>query len=284
MSNLPIPPESVLAFPFQNTVPIGSSSPVPDDESTQEKGFSRQSYNKSYYHANKKRIHEKKKNRSRSNVLQLFAKGETKGPSRIERLKEIFQQVEIAALLFLSLIMTVYLIREAAAFYLETHESIFLSYLKAGLVEGIAILFSFSRGKSFVLRWAQGLVVVLLCGLTLWTMSGRLVRSAVHDSTQTRTLMKVIADLEGEEAQKERLHEVMIKREWIGSARRHEKDLDLIRERLASSRQTLTSLQSPDVIMNGLGILIAFRLLLVIANLVSIHRVVEYFSCETTHK
>ena len=115
-------------------------------------------------------------------------------------------------------------------------------------------------------------------------MSGKVMRSAIHDSTQTRTLMKVVADLEGEAAQKERLHEVMIKREWVGSARRHEKDLDLIREKLASSRQVLTTLQSPEVIMNGLGILIAFRLLLVIANLVSIHRVVEYFSSETAHK
>lgn len=270
---------------FQNTLSSKQgTNHMFNQETTQTTQFSRQEYNRLYYQTNKKRIHQKKKSRSRTNVLQLFAKGEARHPSEANLLKKIFCWAELIALAGLSIIMTLYLVREAAGFYLEGHDSPCLSYLKAGLVEGIAILFSFSRGKSVILKWSQKLVVVLLCSLTLWTMSGKLVRSAVHDSTQTRTLMKVVADLEGEEAQKERLHEVMIKREWVGSARRHEKELDLIREKLVAARQQLASLQSPDIIMNGLGILIAFRLLLVIANLVSIHRVVEYFSSDTVQQ
>ena len=283
--NTLVPQDTQLGTLFQNTLSSKQgTTQMFNQESKQTTQFSRQEYNRLYYQTNKKRIHQKKKNRSRTNVLQLFSKGEARHPSEANILKKVFCCAELIALAGLSVVMTLYLVREAAGFYLEAHDSPFLSYVKAGLVEGIAILFSFSRGKSAILKWSQKLVVVLLCSLTLWTMSGKVVRSAAHDSSQTRTLMKVVNDLEGEEAQKERLHEVMIKREWVGSARRHERDLDLIREKLASARQTLASLQSPEVIMNGLGILIAFRFLLMVANLVSIHRVVEYFSSEATQK
>lgn len=243
------------------------------DHQANSAGSSRQDYHRHYYQINKERIQAKKKNRHRTNVFQLFKQATGGSSNPPQTLWSILRYLEIAVLSAMSLFMTCYLIRESAAFYLDALEAPTIAFLKAGIIESTSILFSFSRGKSRVLRWSQPILVVLLGGLTLWTMSGRLVKSAVHDSDHAKTVIRVIADLEGEEAQKERLHELMIKREWIGSARKHEKGLDEIRKRLVTAREELVMLQAPTVIMNGLGILIAFRLLVVIANLMYVgHR------------
>ena len=276
----------------EDVLPIHDQSPISKmqggiqmlTQQTSSTGFSRQDYNRQYYQINKGRIQARKKNRNRTNVLQLFKPSTGGGSNPPQSLWCVLRFFEIVALSAMSLFMTCYLIRESAAFYLEALEPPTIAFLKAGMIESTSILFSFSRGKSWILRWSQPILVVLLSGLTLWTMSGRLVKSAVQDSGHTKTVMRVIADLEGEVAQKEKLHELMIKREWIGSARKHEKGLDEIRGRLVAARQELAKLQAPTVIMNGLGILIAFRLLLVIANLICIHRVVEYFSIESVRK
>ncbi len=237
---------------------------------------SKKNYNRRYYEMNKVRILQKKKNRSRTNVFQLFRKG----PAESSDLSKsvwfwCFGALELLALIGLSVIMTYFLVKESAGFYLDAQESPVSAYMKAGMIEGIAVLFSFSRGPSPILRGLQRILVILLCGLTLWTMTGRLVRSAVQNSVHTQSVASVVTDLEQEVAQKERLHEVMIKREWVGSARRYEKGLDTLRRRLSNSRQELGTLQAPEVVMSGLGILIAFRLLIAVANLICIHRVVE---------
>ena len=237
--------------------------------------FSRKDYNRTYYLQNKQRLAEKKRNRQKKNVLQLFSS--TKVPSGIFsiRISGIFKWVELAILIALTVLMTQYLVKESARFYLEGNESLISAYLKATMVEGIAILFSFSRGKRRSLRIAQRGVMVLLCGLTLFTMSGSVVRTAVQDTTKYRTMTQSIKDLETEQAQKEQLREKFMNREWIGATRRIDKDLAQIRRRLEGIREGRLLAQAPDVITNGLIILIIFRFLVVAANLICIHLVVE---------
>jgi hypothetical protein len=180
--------------------------------------------------------------------------------------------VEICALLCLVAIMTYFLVAESAKFYLQASERPTAAYLKAGMVEAIAIVFSFSGGGGSLLRWLQKLLVGLLCGLTLLTMSGPLVRSAVQEVIKVQSASRAIGALNIEITQKELLQKEYVNKGWLGAARRYEKGIDQVRRQLAIQRQSLTTLEVPGVTLNGLGILVAFRLLIVVANLIAVHR------------
>ena len=240
--------------------------------------FSRKSYNRAYYLQNKQRLAEKKQRRKRKNILQLFSKAKVPAESASIRLPRIFKWVELIILITLSIVMTQYLVKESAGYYLEGNESEVSAYLKAAMVEGIAILFSFSRGRQRSLRVAQKAVMLLLCGLTLFTLSGRIIRSAVQDTSKFRTVTQTIKDLEAERDQKEQLRDKFMSREWIGATRKVDKDLSQVRKRLEELRHESMTVQAPDVVMSGLIILIAFRFLVVAANLICIHLIVEVLS------
>ena len=270
-------------FSFQNPdSPLGGISMM-NQEEMQTKNFSREEYNRKYYQENKQKICQRRKGQSSMKVLQLFSKGKAAESSPVIS-QEVFHWVELLVFVVLSIIMTQYLIRESAIFYLEAHESLLAAYSKAIMVEGTGILFSFSRGNGIVLRWAQKVVMVLLCGLTLFTMSCKLFRSAVHDSSSYRITAQMIKDLEVEQEEKGQLRKTLVSREWIGATRRYDQDLVQVRQRLKDARQKLETMEAPDVTMGGFGILVIFRLLVVAANLICIHRVVELIASETAQK
>jgi len=246
-------------------------------EQSQMRSISRNEYNKAYYERNKEKIAQKKKQRGKSKVIQLFAKTDVDFDA-MQALCTIGRWLEILALTLLVVVMTSFLVREAAGFYLEACESPLCAYVKAGMVEGIAILFSLSRGRSLFLRRSQQALVVLLCGLTLWTMSGKLIRTASSDTVRVQTLTRTVTDLEGEIAQKQTLRQELLARGWLGAARRYEKGLDQIRQKLKEARATVEMTQAPQVVINSLGVLIAFRCLLVAANLICLHRLFEHFT------
>lgn len=248
------------------------------------KTMSKQEYNRRYYQLRKEKLLAEKKSHSGAKVLRLLVPVEKIEFSLLKTIKPSLRCIEIIALTTLIFVMTTYLIRESALFYLEAMDAPWVAYMKAGMVEGIAVLFSFSRGRSFVLRWSQKIVVVLLCTLTLWTMTGKLVKSASQDTSKTRSVMQVIADLETERSQKEGLRQELLSRGWIGAVRKSEKSLDQIRERITQARQELAGLQAPHIILNSLGILIAFRLLIVASNLICFHRVSERLGLDAMQK
>ncbi len=254
-----------------------------DPTSIQTKRVSRQEYNRIYYQKSKER-REKKKKHSVAKVFQLFARGDGSGLSGFNRTRAVFRWLEVLVLISLSFIMSYFLVKEAASFYLDAQESSLISYLKAGMVEGVAILFSFSRGKSIVLQWSQRVVVVLLCSLTLWTMTNKPVKAASLDVSKVRLMEEVIEELEGERIQKEALQKQFVQREWLGAARKYDKGLDEIRSKLSEARRELAKMQAPQIILNGLGLLISFRFLVVVANLICFHRLAEQLGLETEHK
>ncbi len=270
-------------FSFQSADSQQNAISMTNQEDAQTKYFSREEYNRKYYQVNKHKICQRRKGQSGMKVLQLFSKGKAVESSPVIA-REVFHWVELLVFVVLSIIMTQYLIRESAIFYLEARESLLSAYSKAIMVEGTGILFSFSRGNGIVLRWAQKVVMLLLCGLTLFTMSCKLFRSAVHDSSSYRITAQVIKDLEVEQEEKGQLRKTLVHREWIGATRRYDENLVQVRQRLAEARQKLELMEAPDVTMGGFGILVIFRLLVVAANLICIHRVVELIASETERK
>lgn len=249
-----------------------------------QKSISRQEYNRRYYEKRKEQLLGKKKDGGSRNVLQLFSKVVSIEKSVFSKLRNVLPGIETFALLMLVCMMTSYLIVEGAKFYLDTFESPLAAYFKAGMVEVIAILFSFSRGKSAFLRCSQRIVVVLLCSLTLWTVSGRLVRNASQDISKARLTAQMLEELEGERTQKEALWKQFVERQWLGVARRYEKGIDEVREKLDSARRESSTLQAPNVILNSLGILIVFRFLILVANLICFHLLAEQLGLELVQK
>lgn len=245
------------------------------------KKFSKRDYNKAYYQQRKLL---KNQTTSSSSVtseaplpdLELTPSSPKKSQKQIEW-RKFGLAAEIVALLILVAFMTVLLIRESAHFYLDSLESPWLAYLKAGMIEALAILFSFSRSQCKALRWVQLGLVVMICVFTLSLMSGKAVKTASTDTLKVETVKKNIDQLESELAQKEKLRNEFLNRGMLSMTRRYERAVDQTRNKLTVIRNELCSLQSPVVIAQNLRVLIAFRILLVIANLVAIHRMVELF-------
>ena len=255
------------------------------DSQTQK--FSRRDYNKRYYEQNKSKILLKRKGQIECDLPPTFAGAtETKGSSRTLRkiLTATIRTLELTALACLTAVMTYFLIKESAGFYLDSNESPASAYIKASMIELTAILFSFSRSKNQLLRWGQRTVVVMLCGLSLWTMSGKVVKNAAQDSAKVQASIQVIRELEAERNQKEALREQFLSRGWLHRTRNYERGLDQIREKLIAARQTMSSMDAPHVIANSLGVLIAFRLILLISNLICVHQIVEFFTREAAHQ
>lgn len=242
--------------------------------------LSRQEYNRLYYKKNRERLLDKKKPLPRANVLQLFVRNKLKCPTspREWHSSDYFSFIEILLLISLTTIMTFFLIRESAAFYLDAQEGHVQAYLKAGMIEGVAILFSFSRSGHPVLKWAQRVILVLLCSFTLCVMSGKVVKASVQDTSQIQALQQIIQDLEVQKNQKEILRQGFVDRRWLNKARQYEKGIDQVREKLTQARHEMAAMPTPKIVMSSLSLLIAFRILMLVANLICFHRLAEYFS------
>lgn len=254
---------------------------------SQTQRFSRRDYNKRYYEQNKSKILLKRKGQGESNMFSLTA-GATDTKKSNQTLRKVLAAtlrfLELTALVCLTAIMTYFLIKESAGFYLESNESSASAYIKASMIELTAILFSFSRSKNQFLRWGQRAVVVMLCGLSLWTMSGKVVKNAAQDSAKVQASLQIIQELEAERNQKEALREQFLSRGWLHRTRLYERGLDQIREKLIVARQAMSAMEAPHVIANSLGVLIAFRLILLISNLICVHQIVEFFTREAAHQ
>lgn len=223
--------------------------------------FSKSDYNKAYYQQRK----QKKVTDSNPNV----------SPPRKFFNFQTLRLLELIILAFLVTFMTIALVKEAASFYLAEQDGALYAYFKAGIIETIAIIFSFARSKHWILKWIQRITMVLFCGFTLYLMSGSAIKTASHDTMKVEVLRQTLHQLETELKQKEQLRNEYFRRERLTMTRRYEKILDQTREKLNTVRQELCTAQAPAVIAQNLRIVIIFRVLLVIANLVCIHRIVE---------
>jgi hypothetical protein len=94
---------------------------------------------------------------------------------------------------------------------------------------------------------------------------------------RTGTISRTVLDLERDLSSKEALRSELLQRGRITQARNYELKVDDLRNQLFEARSELSKSKDHGVTMQVLGILILFRVLMVLANLVCIHRVFEYF-------
>lgn len=273
---------------MQNKKEIQANNQKTDQESGQRneetKKMTKQEYNRRYYEQNKHRWNGKKADSIVGNVFDLFGKSirpSTPNLSSTSHWLPIFKKLEILILACFVVIATLFLIREAAGFYIDEQEGHFSAYLKATMIEGFAILFSISKSKSTVLTWTRKFVVILLSSFTLWVMSGKLMKTASSDTYRVQALRQTLEHLESELSQKEQLRQALLSRSLLTTARRYEKGIDQIRAKRDRVQNEVAAERSPQVIATNLSILIVFRLLLVLGNLVSIHTILEYFKCDS---
>ena len=107
-------------------------------------------------------------------------------------------------------------------------------------------------------------------------MAGKVVKTATQDTTRTQAVAKMINELESERSQKVALRDEYLKNGWLTRTRKYDRGLDQIREKLMAAHQMSAGLQSPQVIASGLGVLLLFRFLTMLANLICVHRLVEF--------
>ncbi len=242
---------------------------------SQPKKLTKQEYNKLYY----QRTRAHRLQRKDTQVLGASLSDNqnvTLSTGSFWSVKGLIRVLEIVTLLILTISMTGYMIHESASFYLEANDSLTLAYIKAAMIEILAILFSFSRSRSAFLQWGQRVVLVMLCGLTLSTMTGKVVKSASQDTMKTQSMLKMIQELESEKNQKEALRNEYLKKGWLSRTHQYERGIDQIREKLVAAHQMSASLHSREVIASGLGILLLFRLLTMLANFICVHRLAEF--------
>ncbi len=243
---------------------------------------SRREYNKQYYQKRKQELLVKRK--VRSNVFQLFSKKRAfvfENPAGYFRIKKVLEAV---IFLILVTIMTAFLISEASKLYLSGFEKPWVAFLKAGTVEVLAILFSFSGETGTAMRWTQRLLVVFLSAFTLFGILSGPIKVASHDISKARASSQTVEALEVELHQKEALQAQLVAKQWLGAARKYEKSIDELRARLATARQATTELDAPAVVLNDLVLMFVFRLLVVMANLVCFHRLAELISFNARQK
>ena len=240
-----------------------------NSDSTDRKTWKAQ-YNREYYKRNKKRF---RKNKDMAKTfLRLLPKGAQPAQSGL-RLNLWLKYSEIFILLVLVLAMTVFLIREAAAFYIEGQESAVSAYFKAAMVESIVIVFSFAKGNHFLFRWAQRTILVLLCVLTIWTMSSRFVNQASAATAKYHSLEQQVAALEADLGRRVQVRDEYLKRGWLGAIRTSERSFQELQQATAMSKIELAHLQKPPLLLNSVWILILFRVLIAFSNLLVIHHV-----------
>lgn len=253
----------------------------PENDSIEARPLSRAEYNRQYYLANREKISERRKERRLKLVGRLLGDGSTDRPRPCLKLVCIIQFLLFTCL---AVIMTRYLIVESARFYQEGNESIFSAYIKAIMMELTGILFSFSAGKHRMVNWMQKVVMVFICGFALFTMSYRAIRSTVGDARTFQQVSAAIAQLEREESEKMRLREAMVQREWIGATRKYDQELKDVRRRHDLAVESLRQMDNPSVMFFDLGIMVIFRLLVVMSNIICFHRIVELVGSEAVRK
>ena len=108
-------------------------------------------------------------------------------------------------------------------------------------------------------------------------------RTASQDTSKVEAMTQVIEELEAQKVQKE-LRKEFLNKGWLKITHRYETGIDQIHESLITARKTMATLQAPNTIANAIGISIVFRFLIVIANLICIHRIMEQMGEETIRK
>lgn len=263
---LPMPTEEAQQPHSEPITPPTDQKPKKRNKSEKPK-FCKDAYNEVYY-----REVTKKKTTDPNSVAV--------SPRRFFNLQTL-KILELIILSFLATFMTIALVKEAASFYLASQDSVLYSYFKAGIIETVAIIFSFARSKHWILKWVQRITMLMVCGFTLYLMSGNAIKTASQDTMKVEALRQTLQQLETELQQKEQLRNEYFRRSRLTMTRRYEKLLDQTREKLNAIRQELCTAQAPTVIAQNLRIVIIFRVLLVIANLVCMHRIVELIASKT---
>ena len=254
-------------------------------ENTETKKLSKQEYNRQYYERNKHRWRMNKCESTKARAFKLFSKVSNgpMTPSSNAKWGTLFKRLQILLLITAAIIATVSLVREAANFYLDDHEGLVSAYSKAIMIEGLAILLTFTKYHDRTLRWARRIAVLLFCSFALWVMSGKVIKAASSDTHRVQALQKTLDNLDRALAQKELIAQGYVTRERLTVAKNYEKEIDPIRERREDVQQKIAAEPSPEMIAAKLSISIFYRLLLVLGNLLSIHAVLEYFKYDSTH-
>ena len=190
--------------------------------------------------------------------------------------------IQRAFLILLVIACTFYLLTETVSYLREVEGNSTQAWLKAFISEGLMIAFSWRSFRTFSLRAARKLILFGMCAYSLAAISGRVVLTSQRQVTSSTVNQKLIQDLEKDIVRKEVIYKEYLEKGFIGALRKQEKQLDSLRFELSRLRQESTQLQAPHLIEASLITLLAFRLIVMLANMILISQLSSSFRKPTS--
>lgn len=216
------------------------------------------------YRLKRKQIHTSK-------VVSLFSRDDTGLPINNSGAEMVttFQTLLLGCLCFA---LTTFLLTETSRYFAEMEGGGTLSVLKAVLCEGVIIAFSLLTAEHIVAKCLHKFVLIGMCLYSLWAISSNVLMQAHRDYREHEAARISINDLQTEIQTQDTLIEKYLALERISVATRLQAKRDVSRQKLFVLRQNSTSLKPPQIVLNTVFNLVFFRLLVMLANILSVRR------------
>lgn len=227
-------------------------------------------YNRAYYLAHPE-LKEKAKERERQKREEISRLRKSKIP------KKVIPATLLAAIAYFVLMsgLTFLLLREMAGFYGESEGSIMLAWLKAGVLEGTVILFSFSTHKKLMHRISYKFLAVGICVLSIYGMCSKQLGLGLGSIESKQINSRAIGDAEKAIAEKSIQRDYLLSHGWITAARKTEAAIDSLRLKLDQLRATAVALKPVQAVTHSTVVQVLLRVFLMLANILAAHKLGE---------
>lgn len=225
------------------------------------------SYNRSYYVA-----HPELKERARERERQRREEISRLRKSKIQR-KEPFTTLLAATAYFLLMFgLTFLLLREMAGFYSDSETSSMLAWLKASVLEGAVILFSFSSHKKLMHRMIYKILAVGICVLSIYGMCSKQLGLGLGSIESKQINSRAISDAEKAITEKSLQRDYLLSHGWVTAARKTEAAIDALRLKLDQLRASAIALKPVQAVTHSTVVQVLLRVFLMLANILAAHK------------
>jgi hypothetical protein len=161
-------------------------------------------------------------------------------------------------------------VSESARFYYSVEGSLTEAWFKALILEGFAVLFCVTQTRSWLYEVGQKVMLVAIYVYSIWMISGSVIHSTVQQQKELNTAKAITQELTQEISRLESVRNQLWNSDRASLARKYEPTISDLRLKLDQERKKIIQLPSVSTIWNTLATLVAFRVLVMISNFISL--------------
>ena len=173
--------------------------------------------------------------------------------------------VEHGLILGVILLSTFFLLRETVAFLSQT-EGVSSAWLKALVGEGLVISLSAMRFTSWPEKSAKAVLLLVLFGYNAAAIVGGLWTQGQSKMTQSSVAIQTVMEIEAEIQKKETIRSTYVKAGADILARRYDRQIDALHDKLAIARAEMLKNPSAENVRTTFSVLAFFRLIVLVGN------------------